>query len=160
VATPAHRDKTKRDALVAENRRARFDYDIGDTLECGIELKGVEVKSLRAKAVVFKDAYAIIKDGELLLVGLQIDRFRAASTHEVLDSDRTRRLLASAAEIEDLRRDVQQKGLSLIPLKIYFKGAWAKVLIGVGRGKTHDDKRETVRRREADRDMQRAMRRR
>jgi SsrA-binding protein len=148
------------DLLIAENRRARHDYAIDDTLECGIELKGAEVKSLRAKQVSFTDAYAIVKDDELLLLGLRIDRWKNASTHEVLDPDRTRRLLASKDEIDDVRKKVQHRGYSLIPLKLYFKGPWAKVLLGFGKGKTHEDKRADLKRREADREMERALRRR
>ena len=147
--------------MVAENRRARHDYAIDETLEVGIELKGSEVKSLRAKAVSFADAFAIAgKDGQLMLHGLRIDRWKNASTHVEVAPDRTRKLLANADEIEKLRKAVMQRGCSLIPMKIYFKGAWAKVLIGVGKGKTHEDKRDTIKKREADRDMERGMRRR
>lgn len=148
------------DTTIAENRRARHDYAIDETIEVGIELQGSEVKSLRAKAVSFKDAYALVKDDELLLIGLRIDKWKNASTHVVVDPDRTRRLLAKASEIDDLRKAVQQRGCSLIPMKMYFKGPWAKVLIGIGKGKTFEDKRDTIRKREADRDMERAMRRR
>lgn len=147
------------DTTIADNRRTRFDYEILDTVECGIELKGVEVKSLRARNVSFGDAYAMVKNGELWLLGLKIDRFKNASTHEELAPDRTRRLLASKEEIEKLHKAVALKGHTLVPLKLYFKGPWVKVLLGVGRGKSHEDKRETIKRREADREMERAMRR-
>jgi SsrA-binding protein len=152
--------KAKEDWLIAENRRARYDYEIGETIECGIELQGAEVKSLRNKAVSFSDAYAVVENGQLMLRGLKIDRWKNASTHVEIAPDRPRRLLASKDEIEDLRKSVAQRGFTLLPLKLYFKGPWAKVLIGVGKGKSHDDKRETLKRREADRDMQRALRRR
>lgn len=157
------RDGKKRpdsDGLIAENRRARFDYDIGETLECGIELRGVEVKSLRDREVSFENAYAIVKGDELLLLGLTIKRWRHASTHEAYDPDRTRRLLVHKSEVDKLKKLTQRGGLSLVPLKIYWKGPWAKVLIGLAKGKTHGDKRETIKRREADREMERAMRRR
>jgi SsrA-binding protein len=147
------------DTLVAENRRARHDYEIVDTLECGIELQGAEVKSLRARAVAFADAYALVKGDELVLLGLKIDRWKNASTHVELAPDRTRRLLVKKDEIDKLKKLVQQRGFSIIPLKIYFKGPWAKLLLGIGKGKTHEDKRETLKKREADRDMERAMRR-
>ncbi|MBI1949155.1 MAG: SsrA-binding protein SmpB [Deltaproteobacteria bacterium] len=147
------------DATIADNRRSRHDYEILDTVECGLELKGAEVKSLRARNVSFGDAYALVKGGELWLLGLKIDRFKNASTHETLEPDRTRRLLAKPAEIERLFKAVALKGHTLVPLKLYFKGPWAKVLIGIGRGKSHEDKRETVKRREADREMERALRR-
>lgn len=152
--------KKQDEGLISENRRARHDYDIAETLECGLELMGAEVKSLRAKAVSFTDAYAIVKDGQLLLVGLKIDRWKNASTHIEIAPDRTRRLLASKAEIEDIRIAVQQKGSTIVPLRLYFKGPWAKVLLGVGKGKTHEDKRDDIKKREANRDMERAIRRR
>ncbi|OGQ24597.1 MAG: SsrA-binding protein [Deltaproteobacteria bacterium RBG_16_71_12] len=155
----AERKPRPEDATIADNRRSRHDYEILDTVECGLELKGAEVKSLRARNVAFGDAYALVKGGELWLLGLKIDRFKNASTHEELAPDRTRRLLAKPAEIERLYKAVALKGHTLVPLKLYFKGPWAKVLIGVGRGKSHEDKRETVKRREADREMERALRR-
>jgi SsrA-binding protein len=157
------RDGKKRpsgESLIADNRRARFDYEISDTLECGLELRGVEVKSLREKAVSFENAYAIVDGDELKLVGLTINRWKNASTHEELAPNRTRRLLASKREIEKLKKATQRTGLSIIPLRLYFKGPWAKVLIGLGKGKTHGDKRETIKRRESDREMAREMRRR
>lgn len=156
-----HADKKGGDglSLIAENRRARFDYEISDTLECGIELKGSEVKSLRNKAVSFANAFAVINRGDLMLMGLKIDRYKQ-STIDVLAPDRPRRLLANVREVDKLDRLVREKGYSLVPLKLYFKGAWAKVLIGLGKGKTHEDKRETIRKREADREVARAIQRR
>jgi SsrA-binding protein len=148
------------ETLIAENRRARHDYAISETVECGIELQGAEVKSLRAKHVSFKDAYAIVKDDQLVLVGLQIDRWKNQSTHVELEPTRTRKLLASKREIEDLDVQVRQKGCTLVPMKLYFKGPWAKVLIGVGKGKTHEDKRDDIKKRESDRDIARALGRR
>lgn len=158
MAAKKHPDD--KDTLVAENRRARRDYAIEDTLECGIELVGSEVKSLRGRAVNFGDAYALVKGNELMLVGLKIDRWKNQSTHVEIAPDRTRRLLVSRDEIEKLKKLIQQRGMSIIPLKIYFKGPWAKLLLGIGKGKTHEDKREDIKRREADRDMGRALRRR
>ena len=146
------------DGSIAENRRARFDFEIGDTLECGIALVGAEVKSLRNKAVAFADAYADIHDGQLWLHNVKIDRYKQ-STVDVVEPTRKRRLLANAKEIEKLRKLVAERGYTLVPLKLYFKGPWAKCLIGVARGKSHDDKRDTIRKREADRDVARAMRR-
>ena len=155
----AEKKSRPEDTTLADNRRARHDYEILETIECGIELKGVEVKSLRARNVSFGDAYAIVNRGELWLQGLKIDRFKNASTHDEVATDRRRRLLASKGDIEKLGKAVALKGHTLVPLKLYFEGAWVKVLIGVGRGKTHEDKRETVKRREADREMERALRR-
>ena len=159
--------ETKRDGkkrpestLIAENRRARFDYEFEDTLECGIELRGVEVKSLREKSVSFENSFAVFNGDDLVLMNLTINRWRNASTHEALTPNRPRRLLAKRSEIERLKKSTVRSGLSIIPLKLYFKGAWAKVLLGVGKGKTHGDKRETIKRREADREMSRELRRR
>jgi len=146
------------DGSIAENRRAKYDYEIGDTLECGIVLVGSEVKSLRNKAVAFADAYADIQNGELWLYNVKIDRY-AQSTVDVVEPARKRRLLANKGEIEKLRKLVAERGYTIIPLKLYFKGPWAKCLLGLARGKNKEDKRDTVRKREADRDVARALRR-
>lgn len=143
--------------LVAENRRARRDHSIEWTIECGIELLGSEVKSLRARHVSISDAYAIVKGGQLFLVGLKITAFRNQSTHTKPDVGRTRRLLAKKSEIEKLDAAASIKGSNLVPMRIYFKGAWAKVLIGVGKGKTFQDKRDDIQEREASREMARAI---
>lgn len=144
--------------LIAENRRARYDYSVEDTYECGIVLVGTEVKSLRARHVNFGDAYAILKNGELFLLGLKIEPF-SHGTHENHDSDRTRKLLAHKKEIQKLTRSCGVKGYTLIPLKLYFKNGRAKVLIGLAKGKTSVDKREDIKRKEADRAVARVMRR-
>ena len=144
--------------LIAENRRARRDYEIADVIECGLELRGTEVKSLRDKNVNFADAYALSKDGELFLIGLAIAPFRHG-THENHESDRTRKLLLHRREITRLEKEIQQKGATLVPLMLYFKKGWAKCLLGVARGKSQLDKRETIKRRQADREMERAMKR-
>ena len=145
------------DDLVTENRRARRDYEIGATLECGIELLGSEVKALRARLVSISDAYAMVNRGQLFIVGLKINRFKNQSTHTAPALGRTRRLLANKREIEELETAVKQKGCSLVPLRIYFKGSWAKILIGVAKGKTQEDRREDIKEREASRDMARAI---
>jgi SsrA-binding protein len=150
--------KSAGDGSIAENRRAKYDYEIGDTLECGIVLVGSEVKSLRNKAVAFADAYADIQNGELWLYNVKIDRY-AQSTVDVVEPARKRRLLANKGEIEKLRKLVAERGYTIIPLKLYFKGPWAKCLLGLARGKNKEDKRDTVRKREADRDVARALRR-
>lgn len=153
------KDSKDSDGHIAENRRARYDYEIGETFECGLELKGAEVKSLRARAVSFADAFAYLDGEELWLHNLKIDRYRQQSTIEELDPSRKRRLLVNKGELEKLRKMTQERGFTLVPLKMYFKGPWAKVLIGVAKGKTKDDKRDTIRAREASRDVARAMRR-
>jgi SsrA-binding protein len=142
------------DGFIAENRKARFQYEVLETLECGVVLQGSEVKSLRAKQVSFSDAFAQVEAGELFLWNLKIDRYRQSNI-DVPETTRKRRLLVSKKEIERFHRLVREKGLTLVPLRLYFKGPWAKVLVGVAKGKTFEDKRETIKRREADRDMRR-----
>lgn len=147
------------DGSIAENRRARFDYEIGETLECGIELLGCEVKSLRAKQVAFADAFVEVTNDQLWLMGVKIDRYKQATTIDVVEPTRKRRLLANAKEIARFKKMVSERGYTIVPLKLYFKGPWAKCLIGLARGKDKGDKRETIRKREADRDVARALRR-
>lgn len=146
------------DTVVAENRKARFNYAITDTYECGLVLVGTEVKSLRLGRLNFADAYAFIKDGELFLIGLTIEAYKFG-THENHDPTRTRKLLLHKAELEKIKREMQRKKGALVPLKIYFKNGRAKVLIGLGFGKGHSDKREDIKRRDADREVARVMRR-
>jgi SsrA-binding protein len=147
------------DGHIAENRRARYDYEIGETFECGLELKGAEVKSLRARNVSFADAFAYLDDGQLWLHNLKIERYRQQAEIEALDPSRKRRLLVNTGELEKIRKLTQERGFTLVPIKMYFKGPWAKVLIGVAKGKTREDKRDSIRAREASRDVARAMRR-
>jgi SsrA-binding protein len=155
----APKKDSKDDGHIAENRRARYDYEIGETFECGLELKGAEVKSLRAKNVSFADAFAMLDGGELWLHSLKIDRYRQQSTIDELDPSRRRRLLVNKGELERIRKLTQERGYTLVPLKLYFKGPWAKVLVGVAKGKTKEDKRDSIRAREASRDVARALRR-
>jgi SsrA-binding protein len=155
----ASKKTSKDDGHIAENRRARYDYEIGETFECGLELKGAEVKSLRARNVSFGDAFAYLDDGQLWLHNLKIERYRQQSTIEELDPSRRRRLLLNKGELDRIRKLTQERGYTLVPLKMYFKGPWAKVLLGVAKGKTREDKRETIRAREASRDVARALRR-
>lgn len=156
------RQRQKKDpegiVTIAENRRARHDYAIAETFEAGIELLGTEVKSLRERHVSFTDAYALVKDGEALLLGLKIEPYHHG-THENHERDRTRRLLLHRREIERLQALVAEKGNTIVPLKLYFKRGWAKVLLGVGKGKTTVDKRQDLKRKEADREVARALRR-
>jgi len=139
---------------IAENRRARHDFEIADTIECGLSLVGTEVKSLRQGKVHFADAYAIVKAGEVLLLGLHIAPF-THGTHENHDETRTRKLLVHAAEIDRLTKETRERGASLVPLKLYFKHGWAKVLIGIAKGRTKIDKRAVIEKRERDREMRR-----
>jgi SsrA-binding protein len=157
VLVVARRDIPK-DGIVpiAENRRARHEFEIDDTIECGLELLGTEVKSLRQGKVNFADAYAMVKGNEVVVIGLHIAPF-THGTHENHDETRTRRLLLHASEIERLTKETRERGASLVPLKLYFKKGWAKMLLGVAHGRSKIDKRAVIKKREADRDLRRAL---
>jgi SsrA-binding protein len=140
---PAHR-------LLADNRLARHQYDILETLECGIELLGTEVKSIRAGQCNLRDGFCLIRNGELQLHNVHISPHSHAGrffNHEAL---RVRRLLAHRREIEKLRVALEQKGLTLIPLNLHLKGSWLKITLALARGrKLHDKRQEEKRRVEA-----------
>ena len=142
---------------IATSRRARYDYEIFETFEAGMVLLGSEVKSLRGGRVNLKDAYAIIKDGEAWLIGCHVSpyAFARGGGH---DPERTRKLLLHRHEIEKIRSQIAEKGRTLIPIRMYFKDGKAKLELGLARGKDRYDKRETLKRKQADREMQRAMR--
>lgn len=144
--------------IIAENRRAKFDYTILDTYECGLVLFGTEVKSLRDRHVSFGDAYALLKNHEIFLLGLRIEPYKYG-THQNHETDRTRKLLLRRREIDKLEKETTRKGLTLIPLKIYFKEGKAKVLIGIAEGKSKVDKRDAIKKREGNREVARVMRR-
>jgi SsrA-binding protein len=149
----------KNSSVIAVNRKARYDYHIEDSLEAGIVLKGSEIKSIRAGKVNLSDAYAGPEKGELWLYNCHIATYDAASynTHE---PKRPRKLLLHRKELDILAAKVTQKGLTLVPLKLYIKGGVAKLELGVARGKKVYDKRETIARRHAEREMERAMKQR
>ncbi len=153
------RDKSRVDGdrTVATNRRARHEYEILDTVEAGIALRGTEVKSLRAGQVNFKDAYAAIQNGEAFLLGCHISPY-SHGTDANHDPERTRKLLLHAREISRLAGKVAERGLTLVPLRIYFKSGRAKVELGLARGKKLHDKRTALRERETRREMDRAAR--
>jgi len=156
-AKPSRTDDKSR-KLVADNRRARFDYEIIDTYEAGIELKGPEVKSLRAGRTSLADSYAIVKEGELFLVNAYIPEYREANrfNHE---TRRPRKLLLHRREIDKLSQGVLREGLTIVPLKVFFNARGrAKVDIALARGKTAHDKRETQKERSWQRDRQRLLR--
>jgi SsrA-binding protein len=142
---------------IATNRQASFRYELSDKLECGVELLGTEVKSLRDGQIVLKDGFAIIRDGELYLLNVHIAPY-APAARENHEPDRTRKLLAKRVEIDRLAGKIKERGLTLVPTRVYFKGNRAKVEIAVGRGKDRFDKREAIKERESKRDMQRALR--
>ena len=145
--------------LVAQNRKARHDYHIDDTYEAGLVLTGTEVKSLRAGRASLVDGFAEVSDGELWLQGVHIPEYTQGTwtNHE---PRRRRKLLLHRQEIDRLSARVQERGLTLVPLALYFKDGRAKVEIGVGRGKRAYDKRQSLAKREADREAARALGRR
>jgi SsrA-binding protein len=137
------------------NRRARHDYAIDETFECGIMLAGGEVKSIRDGKVVLRDAYARVEDGEVWLYAMHVTPY--AFSRADLDPDRRRKLLLHRKEIVQLARATEQKGVALVPLKLYFKDRRVKVELGVGRGKRTYDKRQAIAERDAKREAERAM---
>ena len=128
---------------IALNKRARHDYFIEDEIEAGLELQGWEVKSMRAGKANLSDSYVIFKNGEAFLFGASI-----ASTHVVCDPTRTRKLLLKQRELDSLFGKANRDGFTLIALSLYWKGAWAKVKIGLAKGKKQQDKREDIKERE------------
>lgn len=144
--------------VVATNRRARFEYEILDSFEAGLALLGPEVKSLRAGKANLTDSYAVFRRGEAWLISAHISPYPEAGRDNP-EPRRDRKLLLHRREIERLEGRVQEKGLTLVPLELYFKDGRAKVRLGLARGKRQHDKRETIRRREQDREVQRVMRR-
>ena len=141
--------------VIASNRKARYDYDIDDTFEAGIVLRGSEVKSLRAGQVVLKDAYAEIRDGEMWLFSMHIAPYQFARDggHE---PERPRKLLLHRREIERLIGKTSEQGRTLVPLSIYFVHGIAKVELALAKGRRRYDKRQAIRAREEKREMERA----
>jgi len=141
---------------VATNRQARFRFNLLESFEAGIELEGSEVKSLREGTVQLKDAYAGIRDGELWLYNMHVAPY-APAARENHDPERPRRLLLHKREIERLIGSTQEKGLTLVPTRIYFRGPWAKVEVSLARGKDFADKRRSIKEREQKREIDRAL---
>ena len=145
--------------VVATNRRARRDYDILDTFECGIALTGSEVKSLRASQVQLKDAYAEVRGGELWLENAHIAPYRFAREGGH-DPDRSRKLLLHKREIDSLIGKVNERGLTLVPLSIYFTRGLAKAEVALAKGRRQYDKRQKLKEREQQREIERSRARR
>jgi SsrA-binding protein len=139
---------------ILTNRRARHEYFIEESLEAGIALKGTEVKSVREGKVNFQDAYATVENGELWLLNLHISPFEKGNIHNH-DPIRKRKLLVTRREIRKLGEKVNIKGMTLIPLRLYLKGRYVKVEIGVCKGKKFYDKRDTLKKRDIQRDIDR-----
>lgn len=150
-------ERNERFRDVAQNRRALHEYEILERYEAGLVLLGSEVKGMRERGATIRDAYVQVRDGEAWLVGAHIaDYFNASyNGHDVL---RTRKLLLHRREIEKLARAVAERGLAVVPLRLYFSQGRAKIEIGLGRGKSQYDKRRSIAERDARRDADRAMR--
>jgi len=142
--------------MVARNRKAKRDYQIHSTLEAGIELKGAEVKSIRDGKINLADAYAVVEESQLVLKNLHISPY-AMATDCTLDPMRPRRLLVHKREIRKLFTQTEQKGMTLIPLSIYFRGPHCKIELAVASGRKKYDKRQAIAKAEADRRMKQAM---
>lgn len=144
---------------VAENRKARHKFEVLETLECGIALMGSEVKSIRDGKLSLDEAYARVRNGEVWLLGADIGMYRQAN-HMNHESRRARKLLLHRREIIKFANQAHEKGLTLVPLKVYFKMGRAKLLLGLCRGKKLHDKRETLKKADTQRRLQRVMRQR
>ena len=142
--------------IISVNRKARYNYEIEDTVEAGIVLTGTEIKSVRAGKVNLQDAYALIRDGEAWVFNMHIAPYEFGNRFNV-ESRRTRKLLLHKGEIQRLYGKVQQKGLTLVPLSVFLQNGYAKLEIGVGRGKKMYDKRESIAERDRNREAQRTL---
>ena len=138
-----------------ENRKAKYDYYIEDTLECGIELKGNEVKSIRNGSCNITDAWCQIQNNQLVIRGMHISKWSTSNTYDLLDETRERRLLAHKKEIYKLADKVAINGMTLIPLKVYLSNNKIKVLVGLCKGKHNYDKRQSIKERQMKRDIER-----
>ena len=146
-------------ALIAENRKARFDYFIEDRYEAGLALQGWEVKAMRAGRAQLKESYVYLRAGEAFLIGAHISPLPTASTHIAADPVRTRKLLMHRSELQHLIGSVERRGYTLVPLELYWKKGRAKIRIGLAKGKKQHDKRATEKDRDWQRDKARLLRR-
>jgi len=142
---------------IVQNKKAFHDFFIEDKYEAGLMLQGWEIKAIRAGRVQLKEAYVVVKDGELWLIGSHISPLTSASTHILPDPTRTRKLLLHAAEIDKIIGKVQRAGYTLMPLDMHYKGGRAKLEIGLAKGKKQHDKRATEKEKDAKREAAAAM---
>ncbi len=138
------------------NKKANYDYIIEDTYEAGIVLKGTEIKSIRAGKANLKDSYAIYKDGEVFLLNMHISQYENGNIFNH-DETRTRKLLLNKREIYKIRDSIEREGYTLVPIKLYFKGNKAKILLGIARGKKTYDKREAIKKKDIDREIKKEL---
>jgi len=149
--------KKKSPANIAQNKRARYYFQIEETFEAGISLQGWEVKSLREGHVQLKESYALLKDNEAFLLGCHITPLLSASTHVNPDATRTRKLLLHRSELDKLIGAVERKGYTLVPMSLFWKHGRAKLQLGLGKGKKKHDKRATEKSRDWQRQKERIM---
>src|SRR4051812_2784110 len=149
--------KKESPSRIADNKKAAFNYFFEERFEAGVVLEGWEVKALREGKAQLTDGYVVIRDGELFLIGCQINPLLTASTHVKPEAARTKKLLMHKDEIRRLIGKVEQKGHTLVPLQLYWKNSRAKVEIALAKGKATHDKRETIKEREGKREVERAM---
>src|ERR1700728_2170739 len=154
----AAKQSTTQDRVVATNRRARHDYELIETFECGIVLLGSEVKSLRTGRAQLNDSYARVSGGEVWLYGVHIPPWQYATGFGAHDPDRRRKLLLHRGQIDELLGKTQQQPLTLIPVKLYFRGCKAKIAVALARGRRLYDKRRVLAARDAEREPARAVR--
>lgn len=147
----------QRDPRIADNKKAVFNYHIEERYECGMVLEGWEVKALREGKVQLTDGYVLIREGELFLIGCQVNPLRTASTHVRADSARIKKLLLHREEIRRLIGKVEQKGYTLVPLNLHWKNGRVKCEIALAKGKAEHDKRDTIKEREGKREVERAL---
>lgn len=152
--------KPETSSRIADNKKASFNYFIEERFEAGMVLEGWEVKAVREGKVQLTDGYVVIRDGELFIIGCQINPLNTASTHVRPDSVRTKKLLLHKDEIQRLVGKVEQKGYTLVPLNLHWKNGRVKCEIGLARGKAEHDKRDTIKEREGKREVERAMKQR
>jgi SsrA-binding protein len=143
---------------IAENRRARHEYHIEESYEAGMVLAGWEIKAIRAGQVQLTDGYVLVRDGELYLIGCRINPLRSASTHVLPEPDRTKKLLMRKDEIRRLTGKVEQRGFTLVPLDLHYKGGRVKAQIALAKGKAQHDKRDSEKQKDWEREKGRLMR--
>jgi len=144
-------------ARIADNKKATFNYFIEERFEAGMVLEGWEVKAVREGKVQLTDGYVVIRDGEMFIIGCQINPLKTASTHVRPDAVRTKKLLLKKDEIRRLIGKVEQKGYTLVPLNLHWKNGRVKCDIGLAKGKAEHDKRDTIKEREGKREVERAL---
>lgn len=153
----AKKESAQHQNVIAVNRKASYEYFIEERLEAGLQLQGWEVKALRAGKANISEAYVTIKDGEVIILGSLINPLKTSCAFVVTDPTRTRKLLLNRKEIDKLIGRSQRQGYTIIPLKLYWKGSWAKLEIAVAKGKQEHDKRDSIKDAQWARDKERIM---